>query len=141
MVVTRMIDLGLLQEVDADPRRSEPLWRETGDGLGTTLMLTEAGLLAIGMEPGVMQTMVAVGRRQVETPAQKQPAQRAWTQQAMLIAMLQKPEGATIAEVAAATGWQAHTVRGAISGVLKKKLGLATSAEKIGGRGSVYRIR
>jgi len=140
MVVTKMIDQGWLHGVDADPRRGEPLWRETGDGRGT-LVVTEAGLLAIGMEPEVVQTMVAVRRRQVETPAQKQPAQRAGTKQAMLIAMLQKPEGATIAELAAPTGWQAHTVRGAVSGVLKKKLGLAISAEKIGGRGSVYRIR
>ena len=141
MVVTRMIDQGWLQEVDADARRGEPLWRQTSDGGGTTLMVTEAGLLAIGMEPVVVQAIVAVRRRQVETPAQKQPAQRAGTKQAMLIAMLQKPEGATIAELAAPTGWQAHTVRGAVSGVLKKKLGLAISAEKIGGRGSVYRIR
>jgi len=111
MVVTRMIDQGWLQEVDADARRGEPLWRQTSDGGGTTLMVTEAGLLAIGMEPVVVQAIVAVRRRQVETPAQKQPAQRAGTKQAMLIAMLQKPEGATIAELAAATGWQAHTVR------------------------------
>jgi len=140
MTVTRMIDQGLLHEVDADPRRSEPLWRETGDGRGTTLVVTEAGLLAIGIEPVVVQTMVAVRRCQVETPAQKQPAQRAGTKQAMLIAMLQKPEGATIAELAAATGWQAHTVRGAMSGVLKKKLGLPISAKKVEGGGTVYKL-
>ncbi|AMY71312.1 DUF3489 domain-containing protein [Frigidibacter mobilis] len=140
MTVTRMIDQGLLHEVDADPRCGEPLWRETGDGRGTTLMVTEAGLLAIGIEPVVVQTMVAVRRRQVETPAQKQPAQRAGTKQAILIAMLQKPEGATIAELAAATGWQAHTVRGAMSGVLKKKLGLPISAKKVEGSGTVYKL-
>jgi len=140
MVVTKMIDQGWLHEVDADPRRGEPLWRETGDGRGTTLMVTETGLLAIGMEPVVVQTMVAVRKRQVETPAQKQPAQRAGTKQAMLIAMLQKPEGATIAELAAATGWQAHTVRGAISGALKKKLGLLITSERVDDRGLAYRI-
>lgn len=41
----------------------------------------------------------------------------------MLIAMLQAPTGASIAEIVAATGWQAHTVRGSISGALKTKLG------------------
>ena len=64
MVVTKMIERGWLQEVDADPRHDDPLWRETGDGRGTTLVLAEAGLLAIGMEPVVVQTMVAARRRQ-----------------------------------------------------------------------------
>ncbi len=77
---------------------------------------------------------------QVETTAQKQPSPRAGTKHAMLIAMLQKPEGATIAEIAAATGWQAHTVRGAISGALKKKLGLSITSEKVDDRGRAYRI-
>ena len=54
--------------------------------------------------------------------------------------MLRSPEGATIAEVVAATGWQPHTVRGAITGALKKKLGLEVSSEKVDGRGRVYRI-
>jgi hypothetical protein len=50
-----MIEHGWLQEVDANLRRGEPLWRETGDGHGTTLIATEAGLLAIGIEPVVAQ--------------------------------------------------------------------------------------
>ena len=41
-----------------------------------------------------------------------------------VIAMLRRPEGATVDEVASATGWQRHTVRGVFSGTLKKKLGL-----------------
>ena len=39
-----------------------------------------------------------------------------------------------------ATGWQPHTVRGAMAGALKKKRGLTVTSEKIGGRGRVYRI-
>jgi hypothetical protein len=56
-----------------------------------------------------------------------------------VIAMLRRPEGATVDEVASATGWQRHTVRGVFSGTLKKKLGLtlASAAEE---RGRVYRI-
>jgi len=56
-----------------------------------------------------------------------------------VIAMLRQPEGATIDEVASATGWQRHTVRGVFSGTLKKKLGftLASAKEE---RGRVYRI-
>jgi hypothetical protein len=53
MAVTKMIEHGWLQEVDANLRRGEPLWRETGDGHGTTLVVTDAGLLAIGIEPVV----------------------------------------------------------------------------------------
>lgn len=54
--------------------------------------------------------------------------------------MLQRPEGATIAEMIGATGWLAHTVRGSIAGALKKKLGLPVTLEKVVGRGMVYRI-
>ena len=68
------------------------------------------------------------------------PTQRAGTKQALLIAMLQTAEGATIAEIVAATGWLAHTARGVISGVLKKKLGLVINVAREDGRGSVYRI-
>ena len=54
--------------------------------------------------------------------------------------MLQRPEGASLDEIVAATGWQAHTVRGAIAGALKKKLELAVTSEKVEGRGRVYRL-
>ncbi|MCE3250739.1 MAG: hypothetical protein K0R41_4564 [Geminicoccaceae bacterium] len=77
------------------------------------------------------------------------PTHRAGTKQALMIDML-KPEGATVEQIAAATGWQHHTIRGAISGALKKKLGLIVEAtrtrevgpNKTGAKGSatVYRI-
>ncbi|PJN93807.1 hypothetical protein CNY89_18295, partial [Amaricoccus sp. HAR-UPW-R2A-40] len=50
-VVGAMIAKGFLQEVDADMRKGEPVWRETGDGHGVTLVATDAGLAAIGIEP------------------------------------------------------------------------------------------
>ena len=56
-----------------------------------------------------------------------------------VIAMLRQPEGATIDEVASATGWQRHTVRGVFSGTLKEKLGLTLASAKEE-RGRVYRI-
>ena len=56
-----------------------------------------------------------------------------------VIAMLRRPEGATIDEVTNATGWQRHTVRGVFSGTLKKKLGLVIDSAKEE-RGRVYRI-
>jgi hypothetical protein len=61
------------------------------------------------------------------------------SKQAEVIGLLRRPEGATVDEVRAATGWQPHTVRGVFSGALKKKLGLAVVACKEE-RGRVYRI-
>jgi hypothetical protein len=82
-------------------------------------------------------------------PAEK-PTPRAGTKQAQMIDLLRRPEGATVEQIAAATGWQHHTIRGAISGALKKKLGLTIEAtrtrevgpNKTGAKGSatVYRI-
>jgi predicted transcriptional regulator len=61
------------------------------------------------------------------------------SKQDAVIAMLRRPEGATVDEVASANGWQRHTVRGIFSGTLKKKprLTLASAKEE---RGRVYRI-
>ena len=56
-----------------------------------------------------------------------------------VIALLRRDQGATIADLTAVTGWQAHSVRGAIAGAIKKKLGLAVVSEKIQGV-RTYRI-
>jgi Protein of unknown function (DUF3489) len=82
-------------------------------------------------------------------PGEK-PTPRVGTKQAQMIELLKRPEGATVEQIAAATGWQHHTIRGAISGALKKKLGLTVQAtrtrevgpNKTGAKGSstVYRI-
>ena len=139
-VVTIMIDRGWLEEVDADLRKGDPLWRETGDGHGTTLVVTDAGLLAVGIEPVVVKTMAAVREHAAAVPAPKTPTIRANTKQAQIIALLQRPEGASVAEIVAVTGWLAHSIRGLISGGLKKKLGLPVISEKQDGRGTVYKL-
>lgn len=140
MAVTKMIERGLLQEVDANLRRGEPLWRETGDGHGTTLVVTDAGLLAIGIEPVVAKTEPAIHENAANTPVTKPPTPRAGTKQAMLITLLRAPDGATMDEIVAATGWLSHTARGAMSGALGKKLGLVVTSEKDATRGRVYRL-
>ena len=149
MVVGKMIARGWLKEAEANLRRGEPMWRETGDGHGTTLIATEAGLEVIGIEPVVASAVTSARKARPKQAAEPAPddtdtakpvAIRAGTKQAQIIAMLQRPEGATVAEIVAATSWQAHTARGAISGALKKKLGLPITAEKVEGRGMVYRI-
>lgn len=150
-VVSAMLAKGFLEEVDADMRKGEPMWRETGDGHGVTLAATDAGLAAIGIEPEDANTAPA-GATEAPTeeptpntasevkPAPTARTPREGTKQATLIAMLRASEGATIEEVMAATNWQSHTVRGAMSGALKKKLGLEVTSEKVEDRGRVYRI-
>ena len=140
MAVTKMIERGWLQEIDANLRRGGPLWRETGDGHGTTLVVTDEGLLAIGIEPAMAHRIAADHKRAGEMIPAKQPIVRAGTKLAMLIALLQAPEGVTMDTIMAATGWQAHTVRGAMSGALGKKLGLIVTSAKESDGARVYRI-
>lgn len=95
-------------------------------------------------------TKIAAGAKAVSQAQNKKPAPRKpepgeastgnESKQDKLIAMLRQADGATVAEMASALQWQAHSVRGVISGALKKKLGLAVTSGKVAGRGRVYRI-
>ena len=149
-VVSTMIAKGLIEEVEADMRKGESVWRETGDGHGVTLIATNAGLAAIGIELEDANTASAsAADAATNTPTSDGPAEtkaapkahtpRTGTKQAALIDMLSRPDGATIEEIAAALQWQVHTARGAMSGALKKKLGLSITSEKEDQRGRVYR--
>ena len=71
-------------------------------------------------------------------PALAVPAPK--TKLGQLEGMLRRPEGATIGQIAKALDWQLHSVRGAISGSLKKKQGLTVVAAKIADGERVYRI-
>ena len=150
-VVVALLAKGFLQEVDADVRKGEPVWRESGDGHGVTLVATDAGFAAIGIETeDANPAPVGATDAPTEQPAPEAATEteaapqartpREGTKQATLIAMLRAPEGATLDEIVAATGWLPHTARGAMSGALKKKLGLTITSEKVEGRGRVYAI-
>jgi hypothetical protein len=76
-------------------------------------------------------------KKRVATAA---PAELAKTKLGQLEGMLRRKEGATIAQIATALDWQPHSVRGAISGSLKKKQGLTITNESIEGGDRVYRI-
>src|SRR5215468_12661909 len=71
-------------------------------------------------------------------PEPQSDAQRP-SKQSNVVAMLSRPEGSTVDEIASAMGWQRHTVRGLFSGTLKKKLGLTLASAKEE-RGRAYRI-
>ena len=74
------------------------------------------------------------GRRRVEAATAPK------TKLGQLEGMLRRTEGATIAQIAKALDWQLHSVRGAISGSLKKKQGLTVVAEKAADGERFYRI-
>jgi hypothetical protein len=100
-------------------------------------VLRAAGIEAVTPEG---ETISGIGIAPAPSPAKPESKPRD-SKQAQMIEMLKRPEGASIAEIVKAFGWQAHTVRGAISGALKKKLGLAVTSGKVDGRGRVYAIR
>ena len=90
-------------------------------------------------EPEVYVAKVT-GLHAIGITIQAPRSKREGTKQAVLIALLTRAEGATLAQMAEATGWQVHTVRGAIAGSLKKSLGLEVISEKQPGSDRIYRI-
>ncbi len=152
-VLKNLLKNGLVTERPA--AADEAHWRETRDGRRTALAITDAGLQAIGVEmdrktskqssstkPQPRQRSRRVERKLsgAKPKGKTPPAVRPGTKQALLIDLLKRKKGATIAEIVAATGWQPHSVRGAISGALKKKLGLMVTSGPVEKRGRVYRI-
>jgi uncharacterized protein DUF3489 len=151
LVLKSLLRQGLVAERPA--AAEDHSWRET-DGQRLTLAITEAGLTAIGVSPkeaapkGKPSKTAAAAKRTARATPSSVPEKakpgaheaRAGTKQGKLLELLRRKTGATIEEMIAATSWQPHSVRGAISGLIKKKLGLAVTAEVIEGRGRVYRV-
>ncbi len=157
MVLTSLIKKELAEEIPAEP--GTPVWREDEDGNPLTLRAAPAAYKALGIvrETGAdtapeeeQATDMADQPEPPVTEADSSPDEaeevprvrktREGSKQEALIAMLKRPEGASIAEITTEFGWQPHTVRGAIAGALKKKLGLEVTSEKIEGRGRVYKL-
>ncbi|MEY4646134.1 MAG: hypothetical protein RLZZ596_2965 [Pseudomonadota bacterium] len=90
-------------------------------------------------EPEVF-VATATGLQAIGFTVQAPRAKRDGTKQAVLIELLTRAEGATLPQMTEATGWQIHTVRGAMAGALKKKLGLEITSEKQTGADRIYRI-
>ncbi len=114
-------------------------------------LLTDDGYAAIGrsrpahdpepVKDAALEADVAAAEATwPDTVKEAKPHTRENSKQAQVVAMLKRAEGATIPQVMAATGWQAHTVRGTFAGAFKKKLGLNLISEKVQGGERVYRV-
>ncbi len=73
-------------------------------------------------------------------PTKKAPTLERGTKTAKILALLKRPGGASLDQLRKATGWQAHSVRGFLSGTLKKKMGLRIASNKLEGGQRTYRI-
>ncbi len=106
--------------------------------------MTDEGYNALGLPPPQAEDpAVQAAETAAETERKqgaKAPRTRENSKQAQVIAMLRHPEGATVSEICKATGWQAHTVRGAFAGTFKKRLGLTITSHKPANGERVYRI-
>jgi len=120
------------------------------EGGRTAASLIKRGLLiALPQADGPSRLLIttegraALGPKDPDKPQQSHPPQAERTAPSgkigVVVDLLRRSEGATIADLVAATGWQKHSVRGAISGALKKKLGLNVVSEKTDA-GRVYRL-
>jgi Protein of unknown function (DUF3489) len=134
----------LMREIRAKP--GMPIWRMDDEGRGISLIITRTGREAIRLAEVAAPTLPPVGtksaKRAVETARMESPAiaglPRSGSKQALLVTMLAKDKGASLAALVEATGWLPHTTRAAITGLRKR--GFAIERTRDERLGSLYRI-
>ena len=131
-VCKSLLKRGLIEEIQAIDLNT--VWRHDEELGSITLRATPLAYSALGITEAEEEVPAKTTRAAPRIERSK------GGKQAMLIEMLKRPKGATIQQVVEATGWLPHTVRGAIAGALKKRLGLSVVSEKVENVGRVYRI-
>lgn len=113
---------------------SNLVWRYDAALGPVTLRVTNLAYAALGLMEGDATPPHKTHDRYRKFGAPRQsPAET-------IIAMMQRPDGASMKEMTSETGWQAHSIRGLISGVLRKKQGVPIETVRDASRGAVYRI-
>jgi hypothetical protein len=144
-VSAKLAKLGMAREIEAKP--GAPIWRRDDAGQGYALKLTASGLKAIAVDEGSPEAIEPgeAPQQQAENgaspdegahPARVTP--RDGSKLALVIELLRRADGATIADLTQATGWLPHTTRAALTGLRKR--GYAVARERIGAGDSAYRI-
>ena len=107
---------------------------------GPDWFVSTAGYAALGMPGRAPVTLEALDAVIANAQAAAGSTQRTTSKQAQVLALLQRDEGATLQQMCALTNWQAHTMRGALAGAFKKKLGLTITSSKDAGGERTYRL-
>ena len=143
-VSAKLAKLGLVREIEAKPGAA--IWRRDDAGQGYALKLTAAGLKAVGVDEGSPDTIEPGEASQPQTKNGASPDEgglpsrvagpRDGSKLALVIDLLRRADGATIADLTQATGWLPHTTRAALTGLRKR--GYAVIRERIGAGDSIY---
>ena len=140
IVIRGLLQKGLLEKRPA--MGADPVWKEEG-GKSVTLVITRAGLAACGIESAdepALKSSVAAKQAVVAGVSDDAPRiPRAGSKLAILVELLEREGGATVDELVAATGWQAHSVRGVMSATLQKRFGFEIGSERVEGGQTVYK--
>jgi hypothetical protein len=110
------------------------------DERGTQSDVTHRAITPDRRRHAMTKTKPVKARKAEASPVLPKPTPDRSSKQDKLIKLMRRPAGATLADLVKATGWQPHTIRGAISGSLRKRLGLTVTAERSDKGKSVYRI-
>jgi hypothetical protein len=136
--VKNLLARGLIEECPA--KLEDTIWRTDEQQRHLTLRVTSAGLHAIGSFEEKTNSVkdrpqAAKSRVEASSSTRKQA-----TKAERILALLRRSQGATIAELTKSTGWQAHSIRGFMSGSLKRKMKLKLKSERPEGKERRYRV-